>query len=278
MIDGLGRYGVSLSVADDLSAKARAAEESGFSAIWVAGGQLATLDPLLQILRATTRVAVVPGIIPLDVYGPEAIAALYAEAEGIAPGRLMVGLGGPQRLQVGAVAAMERAVDELDAAAVPRERRLLAALGPRKLDLARARFGGAITLLVSPGYTAWARDRVGSGFTLVVDQMVILADDPQQARAAARKPLAFLSTVSGYASAFRRMGFDDHDINELSDSLVDAVFAWGGIDPVVARLGEQAAAGADHIVIAPVSAAGGLDELETAQRLATMLQLVSADQ
>ncbi len=272
MIEGLGRYGVSLSVTDDLGAKAVAAEELGYSAIWVAGGELATLDPLLQILRATTRVAVVPGIIPLDVHGPGEIAELYAEAEGIAPGRLIVGLGGPQRMQVGAIAATERALDELDAGtAVPRDRRLLAALGPRKLDLARDRFGGAVTLLVSPGYTAWARARLGGGSTLVVDQMVVLDDDPQSARTAAREPLGFLSTVGGYASAFSRMGFHDRDIRELSDRLVDAVFAWGGVDPVIARLREQTAAGADHVVIGPVPTAGGLGELETAERLAPSL-------
>ncbi|GAA3098116.1 LLM class F420-dependent oxidoreductase [Pseudonocardia yunnanensis] len=274
MIEGLDRYGVSLSVTDDLGAKAVAAERLGYSAIWVAGGQLATLDPLLEILRATTRVAVVPGIISLDVHGPGEIAELYAEAEGIAPGRLVVGLGGPQRMRVGAVAAVERAADEFDAGtAVPRDRRLLAALGPRKLDLARDRFGGAVTLLVNPGYTAWARARVGRRATLVVDQMVVLDDDPQSARTAAREPLGFLSTVGGYASAFSRMGFDDRDIHELSDRLVDDVVAWGDVDPVVARLGEQTAAGADHVVIGSVVTAGGLDELEIAERLAPSLRL-----
>lgn len=272
MIDSLGRYGVSLTVTDDLEARAAAVERLGYSAIWVAGGQLASLDPLLRILRATTRVAVVPGIIPLDVHGPSAIAELYAEAERIAPGRLVVGLGGPQRLRVGAVAALERAVDELDAGqAVPRERRLLAALGPRKLDLARERFGGGVTLLVNPAYTAWARERVGGGSTLVVDQMLALDEDPQAARAAARQPLGFLTTVRGYAAAFSRMGFSDIDIHEMSDGLVDAVVAWGGIDRVVTRLREQEAAGADHVVIAPLATASGPSELATAELLAPRL-------
>jgi probable F420-dependent oxidoreductase len=266
MIDGLGRYGVALSVGDDLEAHADAVERLGYSAIWVAGGQLQTLEPLLRILRATTRVAVVPGIIPLDVHGPAAIADLYAEAERIAPGRLVVGIGG----QAGGIAALRRALDELDSA-VPQERRLLAALGPRKLELARDRFGGAVTLLVSPGYTGWARAALGDASTLVVDQMVVLDDDPRSARAAAREPLGFLSTVGGYAAAFSRMGFDDRDIRELSDRLVDAVFAWGNVDPVMARLREQTAAGADHLVIAPVPTAGGLGELEIAERLAPHL-------
>ena len=263
MIDGLGRYGVALTVGDDLEEHARTVERWGYSAIWVAGGQLGTLDPLLRILRATTRVAVVPGIIPLDVHGPEAIAGLYAEAEGIAPGRLVVGIGG----QSGGIAALRRAVDEIDAA-VPRERRLLAALGPRKLDLAGERFGGAVTLLVNPAYTAWARDRLGSGSTLVVDQMVVLDEDPQAARAAAREPLGFLATVPGYAAAFSRMGFGDTEIRELSDGLVDATVAWGGADRVVERLREQEAAGADHVVIGPL---GGPGELATLERLVPRL-------
>jgi probable F420-dependent oxidoreductase len=263
MIDGLGRYGVALTVTDDLEEHARAVEGWGYSAIWVAGGQLASLDPLLRILRTTTRVAVVPGIIPLDVHGPEAIAELYAEAEGIAPGRLVVGIGN----QAGGIPALRRALDEIDTV-VPRERRLLAALGPRKLDLAGERFGGAVTLLVNPAYTAWARKRLGGSPTLVADQMVVLDEDPEAARAAARGPLGFLATVPGYAAAFSRMGFGDSEIRELSDGLVDATVAWGGADRVIARLREQEAAGADHVVIAPL---GGPGELATVQRLAEAL-------
>lgn len=263
MIDALGRYGVSLSVGDDLEAHADAVERLGYTAIWVAGGQLQTLEPLLRILRATTRVAVVPGIIPLDVHGPAAIAELYAEAERIAPGRLVAGIGN----QAGGLAALGRALDELDAA-VPRERRLLAALGPRKLRVARERFGGAVTLLVDPGYTAWARERLGAGPTLVVDQLVVLDEEPQAARAAAREVLGFLATVPGYAAAFSRMGFTDAEIRDLSDGLVDATVAWGGAGRVVARLREQEAAGADHLVVGPL---GGPGELETLERLARTL-------
>lgn len=270
MIEGLGRYGASLSVTDDLEARAAALERLGYSAIWVSGGQLETLDPLLRILRATTRIAVVPGVVPLDVHGPAAVAELYAEAERIAPGRLVVGLGGSQRLRTGALAALERALDELDPA-VPAQRRVLAALGPRKLELARKRFGGAVTLLVDPGYTAWAREQLGDAATLVVDQMVVLDEDPDVARAAAREPLGFLAGVAGYAAAFRRMGFGEQEIRELSAELVDAVVAWGGAERVAGRLREQETAGADHIVVAPLPTPGGPDEFAVAQRLAAHL-------
>ncbi|MEJ3653360.1 TIGR03620 family F420-dependent LLM class oxidoreductase [Actinomycetes bacterium KLBMP 9759] len=272
MIDALGRYGVALTVDDELEARAVAVEQQGYSAIWVAGGQLESLDPLLRILRATSRIAVVPGIVPLDLHGPAAIAELYAEAERIAPGRLVVGIGGPQRVRVGGLAALGEAVDQLDAAGVaPRERRLLAAMGPRKLDLAGERFGGAVTLLVNPGFTEWARKRLGEGPTLVADQMVTVVADPQAARSAARRIVGFLSQVRGYAAAFSRMGFGDAEITEVSDGLVDASVAWGGVDQVVARLREQVAAGADHVVVAPLEVAGGPSEVATAALLAPHL-------
>jgi hypothetical protein len=64
------------------------------------------------------------------------------------------------------------------------------------------------------------------------------------------------------------MGFSDIEIREMTDGLVDAAFAWGGVNGVVSRLREQEAAGADHVVIGPL---GGPGELETLERLAPSL-------
>jgi hypothetical protein len=77
---------------------------------------------------------------------------------------------------------------------------LPAALGPRKLELARDPCGGAIALLVTPDWTSMARRTLREGPTLVVDQMVVLDVDPERARATARGPLRFLSTVPGYCA------------------------------------------------------------------------------
>jgi hypothetical protein len=76
--------------------------------------------------------------------------------------------------------------------------------------------------------------------------------------------------VRGYAAAFSRMGFSDTEIRDMSDGLVDAAFARGGVDRVVARLREQEAAGADHVVVAPL---GGPGELQTLERLAGTLRV-----
>ena len=111
----------------------------------------------------------------------------------------------------------------------------------------------AIGLLVTPEWTAQARGALG-GSTLVVDQFVVVDSDPDRARAAAREPLSFLATVPGYRQNFLRMGFTEADVDELSDRLVDGLEVWGSIDDIAERVAAHHAAGADHVVLAPLGA------------------------
>jgi len=124
-------------------------------------------------------------------------------------------------------------LDQLDRAEppVPAGRRLLAALGPRKLDIARDRSAGAVLLLVTPGYTHAARDILGGQSTLVISQLLALDSDAGRAREAARGPLRFLSGVGGYRASWARMGFTGADIDSLSDELVDQLVAWAAPTP-----------------------------------------------
>ncbi len=154
-----GRVGISLRVSADGAHldEAREIEELGYSTLWLPGGQLDKLERLSELLRATQHIHIAPSIIPVDVYDPAAVTALYRESELRHPGRLLVALGGPQRPRP--VAGLNDYLDELDAhpQSPPTSRRILAALGPRKLELARRRAAGAITLLTTPAYTAKAR-------------------------------------------------------------------------------------------------------------------------
>jgi probable F420-dependent oxidoreductase len=152
---------------------------------------------------------------------------------------------------------------------VPAERRILAALGPRKLELARDRAAGAVALLVTPDYTAEARRILGPDATLVVSLMTVLGTDAAQARDTARVPLRFLSGVGGYATNFERMGFGADDISGLSDRLVDDLVAWGDADAIVARVRSHLAAGADHVVVSELGERPG----EVARQLAGLLPL-----
>lgn len=224
-------------------------EDLGYSTIWVAGGQIKSLDRIADVIRATRQVPVATGIIPVGGYPSEAVAKAYAEIEEAHPGRFIAGLGGahgPKPLQ-----EIGDYLDRLDT--VPQARRVLSALGPRMLELARDRTAGALPLLVTPGYVARARELLGEDSSLVIMQYVVLESDPAKARQIARGPLGFLSGVGGYAAHFRRMGFADEEIADLGDRLVDALVSWGDLDKIASEVSTILAAGADQVAVTVLS-------------------------
>ena len=269
----LGPIGIALNVSADDGHLAEAAEleELGYATIWLPGGQIDSLDRIAQIAGATTTIRVASGIISLDVYEPGAVIQLYADLQASAPGRFVVGLGGPQKPRP--LAALNDYLDQLDQAEppVPAGRRILAALGPRKLELARDRAAGAIALLVTPAYTAAARRVLGDQSTLVIDQMLVLGTAATRAREIARRPLRFLSGVSGYRANFARMGFTDDDIADLSDRLVDELVTWGDADAIIARINEHRQAGADQVVLTILNEGDQPAPIEVARQLAGRL-------
>jgi probable F420-dependent oxidoreductase len=247
----LGPVGMTVQVSADGRHldEAAAVERLGYSAIWLRGGQIDNLSRIAEVVRATTAVPVVPGIIPAGVYAPGEVIRLYAQLQASAPGRFIAGLGGPQVPRP--LRPLHDYLDQLDQGEppVPAGRRILAALGPRKLEIARERAAGAVLLLVTPDYTRTARRILGAQATLVVSLMVVLQTDPARAREAARGPLRFLSGVPGYRASFTRMGFTGSDIDGLSDELVDQLVAWGSADTITARVNEHRQAGADHVAL-----------------------------
>lgn len=267
----LGSVGVALTVSGTYLDQAAELERLGYSALWLPGGQIDDLDRLAEVIRATAAVPVGSAIISLDVYPPELVAGLYARLEASAPGRLVAGLGGPQKPHP--LPALNDYLDHLDRAEppVPAGRRLLAALGPRKLELARDRFAGAIVLLVTPAYISAARRILGDDSTLVIDQMLVLDADAGRARQTASRPLRFLSGLPGYRASFVRMGFTDDDIDGLSDTLVDQLVIWGGADAIAARIGQYRRAGADHIVLHVLNEDAQPGPIEVARQLAGRL-------
>lgn len=270
----LGPIGIALDIDAGGAHRDAAAEVEalGFSMIWIPGGQLDTLDRIAELIRATTTIAVAPGIIPVDRYPAAAVARLYAELESSTPGRFVVGLGGPQ--QPRPLATLGRYLDELDAAdpPVPARRRILAALGPRKLGLARERTAGAVPLLVNAEYTAQARDVLGARSMLIIDQMVVLDTDPGRARETARGPLRFLSGVAGYRASFARMGFTEAEIDGCSDRLVDELVAWGDPPVIIDRVRAHQAAGADQVALVVLSDGVQPGPLAAARLLAPVLR------
>ena len=220
----LGRVGIwsgQLRRADPAAISEAAAEldELGFGAIWIPGGHGGDVfGDVARLLDATTRATVATGILNIWMHTPDEAATGHAALTGEHPGRFLLGLGvshEPPVTNSGQVyerplAKMRDYLDALDAAdpPVPVGERMLAALGPRMLELARDRSAGAHPYLVTPDHTAAARVVLGDGPLLATEVMVVLDDDAERARAVARQHLSRYMVLPNYTNNFLRHGFD----------------------------------------------------------------------
>src|SRR5439155_524416 len=124
---------------------ARELEELGIPALWL-GGASPDLELGSQLLRASRRLVVAAGVVSIWAESAANLAANVGRVASRHPDRFLLGLGvshAPRVEESGQryVRPYEKMVtylDELDAATppVPKERRVLAALGPRMLRLA----------------------------------------------------------------------------------------------------------------------------------------------
>jgi probable F420-dependent oxidoreductase len=242
--------------------EAQRVERLGFSTLWRSGNL-----PMLDVaVRATKNIPVATGIIAVDSVPAADVVATYQSLQRDHPGRFVVGLGGAHGERP--LQTLNAYLDVLDDAGVTPDSRVLAALGPNMLALARARAGGAYPFLVTPAYVADARAALGVDKTLAVLVMVMPTTDREAARAAAATPLDFLTKVGGYRRNLLRQGFSESDIDDVSDRLLDGITAWGDLESIAARVAEYRAAGADHVVVRLL---GADDEHTWQQRLAEAL-------
>jgi probable F420-dependent oxidoreductase len=127
---------------------------------------------------------------------------------------------------------------------------VLAALGPKMLELARDNAGGAHPYLANPDHTAVARGVLGDGPLLAPEQPVVLDTDATTARAVARAHMAGYLALPNYRNNLLRLGFTEDDVDHGgSDRLVDGVVAWGSVEAIAARVHAHRDAGADHVCI-----------------------------
>ena len=242
--------------------EAQRVEALGFSTLW-RSGNLSMLD---AAVRATNRIPVATGIIPVDSVPAAEVIATYRSLQRDHPDRFVVGLGGAHGAHP--VKTLNAYLDALDEAGIAADSRVLAALGPNMLALARDRACGAYPFLVTPSYVADARAALGADKTLAVLVMVLPTTDREAARQAAAKPLDFLTSVGGYRRNLLRQGFSESDIDDVSDRLLDGITAWGDLDSIAARVAEFHAAGADQVVVRML---GADDEQAWQARLADTL-------
>ncbi|MEU7853992.1 TIGR03620 family F420-dependent LLM class oxidoreductase [Nonomuraea sp. NPDC049141] len=265
-IDGMdvGRFGVwTFDFEDQPASMMRESiqelEELGWPAFWIPerdGREAMTHAGFL--LSSTERINVINGIARIWSREPrwtQGAALLLADAY---PNRHLLGLGfGGGRPGAKPLQAMSEYLDEMDAATsanpLPRApmRRLLAAYGPKMLELARDRSEGAHTYHVTVGHTAQAREVLGDGPFLGVEHAVLFETDPGKAREIAREHLHVYFTTKYNIAKFLRLGYTEADIDggRGSDRLVDDLVFWGDLDTIVGKLHDHLEAGADHVGI-----------------------------
>ena len=241
-------------------------ERIGYPAVWMPEslGSKEVFAHAGILLGGSERAIVAPGIASIYARDPMAMAN-GARALGEAyPGRFVLGIGvshAPSVAQRGGtygrpVEAMTAYLDGMAAASyagpdlsepVPL---VLAALGPRMLELAAERADGAHPYFVPVEHTPIARAALGPEPCLAVEMTAVLSTDQDEARRIGRAFARHYLALPNYANNLRRLGWSDDDIaNDGSDRLIDAVIACGDVEAIASRARAHLDAGADHVCI-----------------------------
>lgn len=236
-------------------------EELGYESLWLSAGFDNGVPSVFgDLLDATNSLTIASGVLSIWHSTATQTATAYNSLDQMHPGRFLLGLGASHGPMVEAskqiyerpYSRMVHYLDELgeQQPGVPIENLILAALGPRMLQLAAERASGAHPYFVPVEYTALAREIMGPDALLIPEQGVVLESDPQVARAIARNHMELYLSLPNYTSNLNRLGFEDDEIrNGGSDRLVDTIIAWGDVDAIVERVDEHIAAGASSVCV-----------------------------
>jgi len=269
----LGTFGVWMASPPLTPQLASEIEALGYGAIWIGGSPPGDLEIVEAVLDATERICVATGIVNMWKDDAATVAASYHRIEARHPGRFVLGVGiGHPEATPEYRTPYEKSVeylDRLDEAAVPVERRVLAALGPRMLRLAAGRSVGAHPYLTTPRHTAHAREILGAGPLLAPEQKVVVDTDAERARAIGRPVVRnpYLRLVN-YRTNLLREGWTEDDLSgEGSDRLIDALALHGDAATIARGIRAHLEAGADHVAIQPL----GEDRLSSLRTLGRVL-------
>jgi len=238
----------------DPESYAREIEAAGFTSVWYPGvNSPADLAAVEVALAATERLVLGTGIASVWTWQPTELAAAAQRLEDLYAGRFVLGLGVSHAPLVEATGQayvkpytkMVRFLDELPAVPVPV---ILAALGPKMLELSRDRTAGAHPYFTPPEHTTFARQVLGPASLLVPEIAVSLT--PGDAGAAqARDYAKMYLRLPNYTGNLRRFGYTDADIDGGgSDRLMSDVVPHGP-EASLARITQHLDAGADHVLV-----------------------------
>jgi probable F420-dependent oxidoreductase len=259
-------------------------ESLGYGALWYpeAWGREALTNAGL-LLSATSTLVVASGI--ANIWGRDAVAASNGAKTLTAAydQRFVLGLGVSHEPLVERLrgheyktplSAMREFLLAMDKAPMfadegqTRVARVLAALGPKMLELSATLADGALPYLVTPEHTALARQSLGDQF-LGVEQAVVLGQDRDEYLRRAHEHLEIYTGLDNYKASWRRLGFGDDDfVRGGSERLCEAFVVHGDENVILDRVKEHRDAGADHVCLQVLGADIATPPLDEWRRLA----------
>ena len=256
----------------DAAASAKRIESLSYDTLWLP--ETLGKNPFVLaawLLANTTQLKVATGIANIYHREPTVSRALQYTLGEQSADRFMMAMGvshkplveGVRKLEYGPpIATMRNYLEQMDTAPYTAVRNendpltLIAALGPKMLELAKTHTQGAHPYFTGPSHTKMAREILGEGPLLCVEQKVILETDAKKARGLARPVAKIYNRLPNYRNNWLRMGLTEDDIDNLSDRFIDETFAWGDVDALRERIDAHMQAGADHVCIQPINTNG----------------------
>lgn len=244
---------------------ARDIEAMGYGSLFLP--EIGFKDALIEsaaFLEATERLVVGTGIANIHARIPETAEAAGRTLTALHPGRFVLGLGvshGPLVRRFGVdyakpLATMRSYLDRM--AALPeiiepgsgRPTRLLAALGPKMIELSGTDADGAHPYLATPAHTATAREILGPDKWVVPEQGVVIGGDDEEQLRRAHLHLQIYSGLPNYRNSWKRLGFDESDfVPGGSETLARGIIGLGPVEQAAAAVTAHLAAGADHVLV-----------------------------
>lgn len=274
----------------DAQEVARDIESLGFGSLFIP--EIGYKDAMVEstaFLAATERLVVGTGIANIHVRIPSTAETGGRTLNALYPRRFILGLGVSHaplvegnmgRSYAKPLATMRTYLDTM--AAVPeafepgsgRPVRLLAALGPKMIELSGSHADGAHPYLVVPEQTRATRDILGPDKWIVSEQAVAVGGTPEEQLAWAHQHLTGYSALPNYRNSWLRQGFDESDlVPGGSDRLARAIVGMGSPAQAAASVQAHLDAGADHVVVQVLGDSPVLDPRPALRELASALEL-----
>jgi 5,10-methylenetetrahydromethanopterin reductase len=250
----------------DLAEAVRVAEDTGYQAAYVPDHGVWDPFTLLAALgKETSLIRLGPGVVTVTSRDPASMALAASTLDRVAGGRAVLGLGSGSEGRIARVAEYLHDVRRRLDGPIPVH---LAALGPRMTRLAGEAADAVLLNWCTPDRVARARKEVALGaeaagrdpseVSVAVYVRVCLGHDQDHAVAALGEAVAMYAGIPTYRRQLELMGLDKEADRAMGgrapESLLRALCVWGTRDEAMERLDEWRQAGADVLVVYPVTA------------------------